>query len=389
MLSNSYFFIIVVINIMFTIIRRPSTTTTISMVTGYCYNWSSRAIKISNIGSFCSITTIRMTPLLSCHTMIIPDNNKSSSMTLPHNNNNCHNVIMVQQQRRWKNKNAKMGQHIQTLNELAHDQERKSADERKNKKNKKKDEVTTSKSTTTNNNNNKNKKNNNKVDNKVHTNIVDHDEDDDDDDDDDVTSSTDDETISLPEPKHVKEKMQKIIIQFDEYLKTIRGSEPTPEMFDHIMVNAYNDDERTSLKSVCQITLDQSTLAKATCYDPSLIKNVMDAIRNDPILSLNPYIGGEEYDNNIIYIPIPRMSIDVRNELTNIIKKRGEIYKQRIRKIRRNSLDIVKQGMSGKLEHISKDDAHTIHKEIELISDTMINNITKAIDTKQRTILQV
>jgi ribosome recycling factor len=52
-------------------------------------------------------------------------------------------------------------------------------------------------------------------------------------------------------------------------------------------------------------------------------------------------------------------------------------------------MDVIKQGMAGKLEGISKDDAFRVSQEMEIVTDDVVQKITQAEKDKQASILQV
>jgi hypothetical protein len=148
---------------------------------------------------------------------------------------------------------AKRGQHIQRLEEIATSQEHEAAVDRRRKK---KEKETARKSGV------------GKASTSTTTHAAGADEHDDFDDDEDSDEEDDEDGPSLPDPKDIKERMQKQIEAFKGYLKSVRGSEPTPEMFDDISVaDAYGKGTGlTPLKSVAQVVISSPTLATATCY---------------------------------------------------------------------------------------------------------------------------
>lgn len=298
-----------------------------------------------------------------------------------------------QQQVRYKNKSAKMGQHLQTLNVLAHESERKLAEEKRNsksKKNKKKNDQNTATTTvvpSTTKNHHPHSRPAATIEVNKSREFDDRDELDDDDDDEEEEHSSEQHQTLLPDPKQVQEKMNKIVRQWEDYLSTVRGSEPTATMFDHIMVIAYG--ERVPIRSVCQITLEPPNLMKATCYDATLHNAVIEAIRNDDASlssSLNPYVGP---DDSTVLIPIPRMSQESRRDMVHVIKQRAEVYRQRVRAIRRKAMDIIKRGIAKQLEHVSQDDAIALQKQIETLSDDVITSINRTLEHKSQHLLSV
>jgi ribosome recycling factor len=166
---------------------------------------------------------------------------------------------------------------------------------------------------------------------------------------------------TLPDPKQVRERMMKVVSKLEQSFKNIRGNEPTPDLFEHIIVEAYG--ERTHLNNVAQVVIVSPTLVTVTCFDPSLAKDVRNAIRDAPHFdgSLNPLL---EEDGQV-KVPVPRPSAETRQNTVKQLKKQAEAGRQRLRRIRRAAMDLVKKGRDGKLEGISKDDAFRVGKEID------------------------
>jgi ribosome recycling factor len=194
-----------------------------------------------------------------------------------------------------------------------------------------------------------------------------------------------DENI-LPDLNAVKGKMMKHVDTFKGYLKTIRGGQQSAEMFDDTMVrDAYGHGSGdVSLKAVAQIVMTSPTLAIATCFDPATAKAVSKAIRDT--LELNPQI---EEGTGAIKIPIPRISMEVRQQSVVNIQKRAENFRVRIRNNRRAALDIVKKGVAGKLDGVSKDDAFRVQQEIESMTDVVIKELNKVLEKKENDIMSV
>jgi ribosome recycling factor len=311
---------------------------------------------------------------------------------------------------------AKRGQHIQRLEEIATSQEHEAAVDRRRKKKEKetarKSGVGKASSTTT-------------------THAAAADEHDDFDDDEDSDEEDGEDGPFLPDPKDIKERMQKQIEAFKGYLKSVRGSEPTAEMFDDISVaDAYGKGTGlTPLKSVAQVVISSPTLATATCYvrcyccriivavvlsllslrsifpdddksyvnltpydpvllflrqDPAVAKAVVLAIQNS-MKNLNP----QKEENGVIKIPLPRPSKELRMETVKSLHKRAEQFRVRLRKMRGKSLKVVKQGVAGHLEHISKDEAFRVQQELEKVAEDMIGRINSLSEEKEKAVMQI
>jgi ribosome recycling factor len=61
----------------------------------------------------------------------------------------------------------------------------------------------------------------------------------------------------------------------------------------------------------------------------------------------------------------------------------------RLRNVRSKSLKVVKQGVAGHLEGISKDDAFRVQEEVEKISEDMISRINSLSEEKEKSVMQI
>ena len=274
-----------------------------------------------------------------------------------------------------------MGHDVESLKEMAHRPEREAAQERRKKK---KERKVTKKG------NGKQKK---LASNDTAAETVDDAVDGNDDEDDDLNfddiDNDDDEDLdedgepTLPDPEAVRNKMDAVIERFRDSLKSIRGSEPTADMFDDVTVQAYG--ASTPLNSVAQVVISSPTLAQVTCFDPSVAKDVVKAIQLT--LELNPQL--QEGGAGDIRVPLPRVSTEVRERLSGSVKKRAESCKQRLRGVRRKAMDVVKKGKDGKLSGISKDDAFASGKDIEAASEAASEKLKSIVDEKMNSIMAV
>jgi ribosome recycling factor len=135
--------------------------------------------------------------------------------------------------------------------------------------------------------------------------------------------------------------------------------------------------------SVAQVVIVEHTLATATCFDPSVTKAVQTALYQQ--LELNASIS----EDGVLRIPLPKVSMETRQKTAAVLQKRAESVRQRIRKVRRKALSTVKQGVAGKLEGISKDDAFRVQQEIEAIVEEVIQTLNKAAEEKHDSIMLV
>jgi ribosome recycling factor len=257
--------------------------------------------------------------------------------------NGTRSNSLVMQRRYFGRKAGKMGKHLQNLDELAHRQAKE-----KNQQNRlSPDSETPSLEEIT------------------------------------VTETDDDQSIvSLPLISDVKARMMKVVIATEESFKAIRGSEPSPELFDSVQVKAYG--ALAPLNSIGQVVINSPTLATISCFDPDNAPSVRDAIRDMQGMNFNPRI-----EEGTVVVPIPRVSAETRKATVKQLGKVAENTKQRIRRIRRDYLDVVKKVKDGKVEGISEDDAFRTGKEIDAVTEECIKVLNDVVQKKQDSIMSV
>jgi ribosome recycling factor len=188
----------------------------------------------------------------------------------------------------------------------------------------------------------------------------------------------------LPEPNAVRSKMLTIIASLERSFSSIRGGEATAELFDAVRVSAYG--ETVPLSSVGQVVIEDPQRATISCYDPSVSNDVRDAVRDMPGMNLNPYV--EEGGSGVVIVPIPRVSEETRKEIVKELGRQAENGRQRVRKIRREAMDVVKKGKDGKLEGISKDDAFRVGKDVEGVTEEVLAVLNDIVEKKQKSVME-
>jgi len=191
-----------------------------------------------------------------------------------------------------------------------------------------------------------------------------------------------DETPSLPSVDDVEGRMMKVVLAMEESFRSIRGAEPTPDLFDSLQVKAYG--AVTPLNAVAQVVITSPTQANITCFDPETAPSVRDAVR-DMGMNFNPLV-----EEGAVIVSIPRVSAERRKAIVKQLGKTAESTRQRVRRIRRGAQDVVKKGKDGKLgPGISEDDAFRAGKEIDAATEKCILALNDVMDKKQDSVMAV
>ncbi len=115
----------------------------------------------------------------------------------------------------------------------------------------------------------------------------------------------DDDSPSLPSKDDVMQRMMKVVNSMEESLRSIRGAEPSAELFDSVQVKAYG--AMTPLSAVGQVVITSPTMATISCFDPETCPAVRDAVRDMAGMNFNPRI-----EDGAVIVPIPRVSAETR-----------------------------------------------------------------------------
>lgn len=300
------------------------------------------------------------------------DNNLTPCRT-PMNNHimrTCIHTQQIIQVRTFGRKAGKMGQHLKKLDEIAHVENKK----KKNKRSKDKSNV------------NNDAANSASISFQVEEIFLAEDENETifDHGGDNVDHGGDnDEANSLPSQDDVKERMMKVVDAMEDSFRSIRGAEPSAELFDSVQVKAYG--AMTPLNAVGQVVITSPTMATISCFDPETCNSVRDAVRDMAGMNFNPRV-----EDGAVIVPIPRVSAETRKAIVKQLGKVAESTKQRVRRIRRAAQDKVKLGKDGKLgPGISEDDAFRAGKEIDAVTNDCIKKLDEVVRMKKDDIMKV
>lgn len=174
----------------------------------------------------------------------------------------------------------------------------------------------------------------------------------------------------IADPALVKVAMAKSIEHAKREFAKLRGGTATPQMLDHITVEAYG--ERQPLSALAQATLKSPQLFVVSPFDTANLSAVSNAIR-DGGLNLNPSV-----DGSVVKVPIPKPSKETRDMNAKLVSKVAEAAKASIRRMRQAALDKLK-----KLEGVSSDDVFRQVKEVQAVANAATDEVTRLADKKK------
>jgi len=153
------------------------------------------------------------------------------------------------------------------------------------------------------------------------------------------------------------EKMHKTHDNLMSELGTIRAGRANPHVLDRIMVDYYGTP--TPIQQVGNVSVPEARILQIQPWDKSVMKEIEKAI-NMSELGINP-----TNDGQVIRLVFPELTEERRKELTKDVKKKGEAAK------------------------IAEDDLSRQTKDIQELTDHMIEKIDKSVEAKNKELMTV
>ena len=177
--------------------------------------------------------------------------------------------------------------------------------------------------------------------------------------------------------KQGEEKMLKTIESLQKEFAMIRTGKANPSILNNVQVEYWG--MMTPLIQVGTISVPDAQTIMIKPYDKSVLKNLEKAILTAD-LGFNPINDGE-----VIRIPVPPLTEEVRKNLTKDVKKIAENNKIAIRNIRRDILEPLKKLEKDSL--ISEDELKRYSDEVQKLTDKYIANIDNLAKEKEQALM--
>lgn len=119
--------------------------------------------------------------------------------------------------------------------------------------------------------------------------------------------------VKLPDVALIAGKMDRAVQRFERELAKLRTGRVTADMFSDLEVGSYGQ-----LSHLAQVTMKNATTLSITTFDPSMAKDVSDAVR-DCGMNLNPTTEG-----NTVIVVVPKPSKESRQALSKTVSRIAE-----------------------------------------------------------------
>ena len=160
--------------------------------------------------------------------------------------------------------------------------------------------------------------------------------------------------------------------------QSLRTGRASASMIDPVMVDAYGSP--TPINQVGTVNVPEPRMVTINVWDKALVGKVEKAIRESG-LGINPQLNG-----TIIMLPIPELNEERRKELTKVAAGYAESARVAVRNVRRDGMDQIKKA---KAKGMAEDDQKFWETAVQELTDRMIAEVDKALESKQAEIMQV
>ena len=178
--------------------------------------------------------------------------------------------------------------------------------------------------------------------------------------------------------REIELKMKDAVDHFQEELKQLRTGRASPVILDGIMVDYYGTP--TPLKQLANITVADASMLVAQPYDTTQIPAMERAIHVSGV-GLNP-----SNDGKVIRLPVPALTEERRQEMVKRANDMAETSRNSVRQWRRDGNDRLK--VMTKDKKIGEDDEHRGHDEMQRLHDHYIGLVAKAVEAKEKDIME-
>ena len=174
-------------------------------------------------------------------------------------------------------------------------------------------------------------------------------------------------------------RMQGAIAALKHELGGLRTGRASASLIEPVHVEAYG--QSMPLNQVATISVPEPRMLSVQVWDKGMVNAVDRAIR-DANLGLSPTVEGQ-----VLRIRIPELNEQRRKEMAKVAHKYAEEARVAVRHVRRDGIDVLKKSLKDKL--LSEDEEKRYQADVQKVTDQNIADIDRALDDKEKEIMQV
>lgn len=175
-------------------------------------------------------------------------------------------------------------------------------------------------------------------------------------------------------------KFQAAITRFEAEVKKLRTGRAHPSMLDGVVAEAYG--QPMPLIQLATVSAPEAQLLQISPFDPSNLKAITAAIRDNQSLGMNP-----TDDGRIIRVPIPPLTEERRKQIVKQLGEKVEETMIAMRNARRDALHELDQAKKDK--DIGEDEHKRFTTQIDENMAKQKTNLDSLAKSKEAEILTV
>ena len=174
-------------------------------------------------------------------------------------------------------------------------------------------------------------------------------------------------------------KMDRSLEAFNRDLTQLRTGRATSAMVENVEVDYYGN--MTPLKQIASISVPDARAIMIQPWDAGSLREIEKSLTTSE-MGFNP-----SNDGVTITVPIPQLTLERRQDMVKLLKRKIEDGKVSIRNVRRDSLESLRKLEKDK--SISQDDGRRAQDRLQKTTDGFTKKIDETGSAKEAEILQV
>lgn len=172
-----------------------------------------------------------------------------------------------------------------------------------------------------------------------------------------------------------KEKMDGAIKSLEDRFASVRAGRANPSMLDDVFVEAYGS--KMPLKQVATIFVPEARQISIKPFDKTMLGSIEKAIY-EANLGLTPNNNGES-----VFLTIPPLTEERRKDLVKQVKEYAEEGRIRIRNIRKDIIDIIKN------DNHSEDEERSIVDKLQEVVNDYNRKVEELTKEKEKDLMEI
>lgn len=179
--------------------------------------------------------------------------------------------------------------------------------------------------------------------------------------------------------KDAESRMKKSLEALHSNFNKIRTGRAHPSILDAVTVEYYGS--QMPLNQVASVNVEDARTLSVVPWEQSMVPKIEKAIMTSD-LGLNPASAG-----NVIRVPMPMLTEETRKGYIKQARQEAEHARVAVRNVRRDANGDIKSLLKEK--EITEDEQRQAEDAIQKLTDGVVAEIDKALESKEHDLMQV